>query len=299
MQAVASAGRYVRTLGVVVLVGAVAAACDSGVETDALTGVEGTFAKKGPPGKVLVCHVGNELPEYDPACTEGCGDAGKIDLIEVANPAKHLGNPAHTYDGQSDYDPVEAGATGEGKEDSDGNGIDDGCEIPDDETIFAIAYTNVDGVPGFDGSNGDVLIAKVVDADGSGAISEDDEVITNQYPLDPVPTGFGSFGVNSHVVTRVSTVLSTPTIQLVTVETAGGRMTFLNFPGVSEVYQERDPGGTQTVQLGDGVDPNQNEMEVVENAGPSQPNTPVSQILQPGTPDETFVDVDIDLAGLS
>jgi hypothetical protein len=92
--------------------------------------------------KVLLCHVGNETGPGgevyldDPDCVPNdlnnyfCPDAGKIDLIVVAKPAKHLNNPSHTWDGISDYEPSEIGATGEGTEDSDGNGIDDGCEIP-------------------------------------------------------------------------------------------------------------------------------------------------------------------------
>jgi hypothetical protein len=66
--------------------------------------------------EILVCHVDNV--------------AGKIDLILVAAKANHLGNPSHTYGGISDYGPIAMGASGIGKEDTDGNGVDDGCEIP-------------------------------------------------------------------------------------------------------------------------------------------------------------------------
>lgn len=92
--------------------------------------------------KTLICHVGNEVgpsgEEYDPTCVPEeandffCADAGKIDLIVVAQKAadKHLENPSHEWDGISDYKPGDLGASGEGTEDSDGNGIDDGCELP-------------------------------------------------------------------------------------------------------------------------------------------------------------------------
>ena len=89
--------------------------------------------------KMPICHVGTELgpnnetyfddPDCVPSDTVSCPDAGKIDLIFVANPANHLGNPNHEFDGFSDYDPIAEGASGEGKEDSNGDGIDDGCEI--------------------------------------------------------------------------------------------------------------------------------------------------------------------------
>lgn len=92
------------------------------------------------PEKTLVCHVGNEEglggETYldDPGCVPieengyFCPDAGKIDLIKVAKAHKHLNNSSHEYDGISDYLPEDVGASGEGKEDSNGDGIDDGCE---------------------------------------------------------------------------------------------------------------------------------------------------------------------------
>ena len=92
--------------------------------------------------KELVCHVGSEVgpgPDFDdylddPGCIPieennyFCPDAGKIDLISVAKASKHLGKPSHMYDGISDYTPEEVYASGDSKEDSNGDGIDDGCE---------------------------------------------------------------------------------------------------------------------------------------------------------------------------
>lgn len=96
----------------------------------------------GKPEKSLVCHVGNETGPGgevyldDPECVPGedngyfCPDAGKIDLIVVAKARKHLENDSHSFDGISDYDPIAEGASGSGTEDTDGDGIDEGCEIP-------------------------------------------------------------------------------------------------------------------------------------------------------------------------
>ena len=93
--------------------------------------------------KILICHVGNEVGPGgevyldDPGCVPieendyFCPDAGKIDLISVAKVSKHLGNPSHEYDGISDYRPADIGASGDGKEDSNGDGIDDGCQPPE------------------------------------------------------------------------------------------------------------------------------------------------------------------------
>lgn len=94
------------------------------------------FAAK--PEKILICHVGNEVGPndevYDPSCAPieennyFCADAGKIDLIEVAKAGKHLGK--HGYGGITDYEPASIGATGEGAEDTDGDGVDEGCDPP-------------------------------------------------------------------------------------------------------------------------------------------------------------------------
>ena len=91
--------------------------------------------------KVLVCHVGSATGPQgetwldDPDCVPGedngyfCPDAGKIDLIVVPANANHLDNPSHEWAGIADYDPIELGASGQGTEDSNGDGIDDGCEL--------------------------------------------------------------------------------------------------------------------------------------------------------------------------
>ena len=67
-----------------------------------------------PKEKDLVCHVDSET--------------GNINLIVVSKTANHLGNPAHSYDGISDYKPNLVEASGDSTEDSNGDGIDDGCE---------------------------------------------------------------------------------------------------------------------------------------------------------------------------
>ena len=67
-----------------------------------------------PKEKDLVCHVDSET--------------GNINLIVVSRKANHLGNPAHSYDGISDFRPELVEATGDSTEDSNGDGIDDGCE---------------------------------------------------------------------------------------------------------------------------------------------------------------------------
>ncbi len=115
----------------------------------------------GPKVKQLVCHVGNEVgpggETYldDPNCLPSdtnnyfCPDAGKIDLILVPENANHLGNDSHSFDGISDYTPDEVDASGEGTEDSDGDGVDDGCQPPeacpcwDEVDLLSVTAENV------------------------------------------------------------------------------------------------------------------------------------------------------------
>lgn len=108
-----------------------------------LVAAQNVFARQA---KMLVCHVGNDAgpggETYldDPDCVPSdlnnyfCPDAGKIDLIVIAEKAaaNHLSNSSHYWDGISDYDPLEMGASGDGTEDTDGDGIDEGCEIAGD-----------------------------------------------------------------------------------------------------------------------------------------------------------------------
>ena len=68
--------------------------------------------KKQKHEKTLVCHVTG---------------SGKINLLSVSKAAKHVGNPSHSYGDVADYFPETIGATGVGKDDSDGDGVDDGC----------------------------------------------------------------------------------------------------------------------------------------------------------------------------
>jgi hypothetical protein len=92
--------------------------------------------------KSLVCHVGSEAGPNgetyldDPTCVPSdanayfCPDAGKVDLLVVAKAEKHLDNASHSWDGFFDYEPSEVGASGDGTEDTDGDGIDEGCQPP-------------------------------------------------------------------------------------------------------------------------------------------------------------------------
>ena len=114
--------------------------------------------------KTVICHVGNEAgpsgEEYldDPGCVPieengyFCPDAGKIDLISVANANKHLNNPNHEWDGISDYLPGDIGASGEGDTDTDSDGIDEGCEPASVLRVFVSRQVNLTAVTASSGN---------------------------------------------------------------------------------------------------------------------------------------------------
>ena len=151
------------------------AACDSGLTETASTADADLL--DGRPTKEDVCHVGNELPEYDAACdssVEECGDAGKIDLISVKAKAaeQHLANDSHCFGDLCDYEPYE---TGEGaKDDDDGDAVDNGCDnCPDD--------ANRDQA----NNDGDGLGDACDDDDDNDGDTDAEEIACNSDPTDP------------------------------------------------------------------------------------------------------------------
>ena len=72
------------------------------------------------------------------------------------------------------------------------------------DRIFAVAYTDVDGVDGFDPVAGDVLIAMVMDRNGNDVVDPGDQVVMGRYPKDLAATDFGEFTTMSHEVSTHS-----------------------------------------------------------------------------------------------
>lgn len=82
--------------------------------------------------KISVCHVS--------ASPHG---ALRIQLKTVKEEFRHVGNPDHVWEDVYDYIPMHLGASGEGNHDSNGNGIDDGCEV----SCPCWAYSELQQVP--------------------------------------------------------------------------------------------------------------------------------------------------------
>lgn len=119
-----------------------------------------------------------------------------------------------------------------------GNGIDDDCDGLTDEDcvkIFAIAYSNLNGVPGFQENSADVLISKLIDSNGDNVISFGDKVITNRFPLNCDASEFGDFGVKEHTVQN-ATEISPNGIKVRIADFK--RISYNHSPGSSQGYWE-------------------------------------------------------------
>lgn len=72
------------------------------------------------------------------------------------------------------------------------------------ETIFAVAYSDMDTADGAYNADVDVLIAKLVDGNDNGVLDDGDKVILDSYPLyyvySPPEIDFGTFGVTEYTI---------------------------------------------------------------------------------------------------
>jgi hypothetical protein len=180
-------------------------------------------------------------------------------------------------------------------------GVVVGCTVPPPgPTVLAIAYTEVDGVVGFDDARGDVLIAKLVDTNGDGAASAGDTVTTNRYPTstDPVPP-FGSFGVTTHEVTEIA-IEADELVAFTTFPTTGHE--WADSASFGERYGEFGPGSVGQADTGfidefrsgtvGGVD-----FIAVDPMSPSRPEDSIPDRPSfDGQGDDAFVQVDLFIA---
>lgn len=182
-------------------------ACDSGVTSqEPIEDVAAKGDKPGKPGKPgkkeLVCHVGHKLPAYDPACIAtcdsdplciaGCGDAGKIDLLDVVIGTHPMDcdpdDPAdncHCYEGVCDYYPGTVGAHPDlGSEDTvdDDVYIDNGC-VPDTDGDDVFDY--LDNCPLARNDQTDT------DGDGVGDACDNCAAVSNADQADSDVDGVG------------------------------------------------------------------------------------------------------------
>jgi hypothetical protein len=152
--------------------------------------------------------------------------------------------------------------------------------------VFAIAFTNVDGVVGYQAGGTDVLIAKLVDTSGDDAIGAGDTVITDQFPkdFDFATAGFASFGDTSHAVLWSATAAG-----FVMAQTVDGSFGWF-VDGTHESYQENSPGPISSF-LADSFD-GACDAIVISSLSPSEPPLPELSLQRcASTTNDPFMDV--------
>ena len=196
------------------------------------------------------------------------------------------------------------------KPDSDGDGFTDdvdacpakgasawgldgsGCPLPPPKVLI-VAYTEVDGVPGY--TTGDVMISRLLDTSRDGYAGPGDTVEMGRYPLDRTASGFGDWRVKSHVVDGSS--MSGP--ERVELWSSASRTQFYwdNYTdGRGEAYFERSgDNSTQSIFMdgfGEYGGLTYGDAVAASLTSVSQPITPVNdRAVNFG--DQPFVEVDI------
>jgi len=167
-----------------------------------------------------------------------------------------------------------------------------GCPLPPPKVLI-VAYTEVDGVPGY--TTGDVMISRLLDTSRDGYAGPGDTVEMGRYPLDRTASGFGDWRVKSHVVDGSS--MSGP--ERVELWSSASRTQFYwdNYTdGRGEAYFERSgDNSTQSIFMdgfGEYGGLTYGDAVAASLTSVSQPITPVNdRAVNFG--DQPFVEVDI------
>lgn len=175
-------------------------------------------------------------------------------------------------------------------------------EATPSERILVVAYTNVDGLPGFDPAT-DVLIAKLVDTNGDASVSAGDTVVTERYPkaFDFATAGFGNFTATTHIVASVLNATADSNGVVVT-NAVGDQFAWIhttNTGGLNELdlWGERDALNTTNTYVFDvfGLQACPRDEIVSDVASPSAPDATVSPSRCNTTGDDPFLDVQYSL----
>jgi hypothetical protein len=169
---------------------------------------------------------------------------------------------------------------------------------PPPETIFAVAYTDINTADGGYNPAVDVLIAKWVDDNGSGVADAGDKIITDQYPRDFGFSSFGTFGVTEHTVTGVL-----PTAGEQCGAEIGDPARVISFYSSSfgdllEHFAEGDINAENSLwqdSTGEGISgPDNMDTLDVMTASPSQPQDTFLSTRLDDFADDPFLDIELD-----
>ena len=163
------------------------------------------------------------------------------------------------------------------------------------ETVFAVAFSNLDGQAGYDPTGDDVLIAKWVDGPvgaPDGLIGAGDVIVVNQLPTNFDASTFSGVGLREHVLAGPSTIRS----GYLSGSTAGYELfEFSDGTDVSvprQQYLEVDGSGTQQARIEDGPEGN---LIFIQAGSPSSPLDLANLYVVDGGVDDAFIDVVITL----
>ncbi len=112
---------------------------------------------------------------------------------------------------------------------------------PPEPPALVVAYSDLNGNPGYQDGSADVMINKILDVDMDGKVSPNDTIIMGQYPTSVTPTAmdFASWGVERHTVASVTLRIMDG---LVVTTTSGGELRWSYGSSIAEVYSEgEDP----------------------------------------------------------
>ncbi len=161
-----------------------------------------------------------------------------------------------------------------------------------DAPLMAVAYSNDDGVDGYDRTGTDVLIAAVLDTNLDDGVSAGDTVVTFAYPTGFTSSLHGHFRQTRHVVAAVD--VADPGLAVVVVDSAGNEFSILR-DATQETYDETDPSTGKSVTVSDSLSGGGSEMLKAQLGAPSDPDNiidPPSTLPGDGT-DNPFIDVDV------
>ncbi len=186
-----------------------------------------------------------------------------------------------------------------------GSGIEARCELPakvvkaPEPKNLAVAYSNLDGVDGFQEGGKDVLIAKLVDTNLDGVLSKGDSVVMGKYPTKLQPGApYAAWSEKNHVVEKID-LADKDEVHLIS--TSGGTHVWITAED-QEVYSEGGTvnGASPAVSrpesgIGDWIlDDSEMDKITVQLGSPSLPATAACDAnTDPGS--QSFLDVDINV----
>ena len=162
---------------------------------------------------------------------------------------------------------------------------------PDSETVFAIAYSDLDQDGTYNPAS-DALIAKFVDGPSpfdDGIPGEGDLVVTDRYPTDITLGSLGDFGLTEHVVTGSSLTGARCMASASTDSFIWEKSTTV------EGYEERAGSGELSF-FRDSIATGGSDVVVAVTTSPSQPTTAVSTFAMDDAED-AFLEVELNCSG--